>query len=152
MVTLKDLTNYINNFLQIDRFKDYCPNGLQVDGRDKVERIVTGVTASQALLDTACEKQADVILVHHGYFWRNEDPRIIGIKRKRLTTLLQNEIGLMAYHLPLDAHPEVGNNAQLANLLEIEIDGVLRSEVDSVCGNVGHLSEPMDAGQFKQKI
>ena len=126
MVSLIDLTNYINNFLQIDRFNDYCPNGLQVEGKNKAECIITGVTASQALLDVACKKQADVVLVHHGYFWRSEDPCVIGIKRKRLATLLQHDMSLMAYHLPLDAHPEVGNNAQLAKLLGIQIDDVFK--------------------------
>jgi len=90
MVTLQELTQYTNTFLQVDRFRDYCPNGLQVEGVDHVHSIITGVTASQALLDVANDQQADAILVHHGYFWKNEDPRIVGIKRKRLATLLRN--------------------------------------------------------------
>lgn len=152
MVTLQELTNYTNSFLQIDRFKDYCPNGLQVEGASVVQKIVTGVTASQALLEAACNSNADVILVHHGYFWRNEDPRIIGIKRSRLTILLQNNISLLAYHLPLDAHPKVGNNAQLAKLLGIKIDGPLLSDSQSVCGNYGHFHQAMKADDLKNLL
>lgn len=152
MVTLQELIQYTNTFLHIDRFKDYCPNGLQVEGVGTVQKLVTGVTASQALLDASCDKQADVVLVHHGYFWRNEDPRVIGIKRTRLATLLKNNISLLAYHLPLDAHPEVGNNAQLARLLGIQIDGVLQSEPQSVGGSYGHLNQAMTAENFKQLI
>lgn len=152
MVTLQKLTRYINDFLQIDRFNDYCPNGLQVEGTCEVQKIVTGVTASRALLDVACDKQADAILVHHGYFWKNEDPRVVGIKRGRLAVLLKNNISLLAYHLPLDAHPEVGNNAQLARLLGIQVDGVLQSESQLVCGSYGHLNQALSAEDFKNLI
>jgi len=152
MASLKELTEYINTFLQIDRFKDYCPNGLQVEGRNEVHSVVTGVTASQALIDNACEKNADAILVHHGYFWRNEDARIVGIKRKRIATLLENNISLLAYHLPLDAHPVVGNNAQLGQLLDIQIDGELRSNASTVCGTYGHLKSAIKAEAFKDRM
>lgn len=152
MVTLQELTQYTNTLLRIDRFKDYCPNGLQVEGVGEVQKLVTGVTASQALLDAASAKQADVILVHHGYFWKNEDPRVIGIKRTRLAALLQNDISLLAYHLPLDAHSEIGNNAQLAQLLGIKLDGALRSEPQSFCGSHGHLHQAMKAEDFKRLI
>jgi len=152
MASLKELTEYISGFLQIDRFKDYCPNGLQVEGRQEVNSVVTGVTASQALIDKACDKNADAILVHHGFFWRNEDARLIGMKRKRIAALINNDISLLAYHLPLDAHPEVGNNAQLANKLDIQVDGELRNQPHSVCGMTGHLQKPMAADAFKQKI
>ena len=152
MLTLKELTEYTNNYLQIDQFKDYCPNGLQVEGREEIQSIVTGVTASLALLEIARDKKADAILVHHGYFWRNEDSRIIGVKRKRLAALLQNNISLLAYHLPLDAHPKVGNNVQLARLLNIQIDGELLSESNSFCGSYGHLQQATAAEQFKQLI
>lgn len=152
MASLKEFTEYINTFLQIDRFKDYCPNGLQVEGRNEVHSVVTGVTASQALIDNACEKNADAILVHHGYFWRNEDARIVGIKRKRIAALLKNNISLLAYHLPLDAHPEVGNNAQLGKLLDIQIDGDLRSNINSVCGTYGHMKSPIKAEAFKDAL
>jgi len=152
MVSLEELTEYINIFLQIDRFKDYCPNGLQVEGKSVVHSLVTGVTASQALIDLACEKNADAILVHHGYFWRNEDARIIGIKRKRITALLLNNVSLLAYHLPLDVHPQVGNNVQLGQQLSIHIDGELRGSDSILCGSYGHLKSPMKAEAFKDLI
>ena len=110
----EELVGYLDRLLEPGKFRDYCPNGLQVEGRSEVRRLVAGVTASQALLDAAVDCDADAILVHHGYFWRGEDGRITGIRRQRLGTLLQREINLIAYHLPLDAHPEFGNNAQLA--------------------------------------
>jgi len=152
MPSLLEITEYTDTFLAIHRFKDYAPNGLQVEGKSEVKKIVTGVTASQALLDAACSKHADAILVHHGYFWANEDARVVGMKRKRLTTLLQNEISLLAYHLPLDAHAQVGNNAQLALLLEIQIDGALGTDDRSACGNYGRLMQPISAEGFKHLI
>ncbi|NOT16194.1 MAG: Nif3-like dinuclear metal center hexameric protein [Methylotenera sp.] len=120
MVTIEALSHYTQQLMQVERFKDYCPNGLQVEGRQEVRKIVTGVTASMALLEAAQQAGADLILVHHGYFWRNEDPRLVGIKRKRLAFLLKHELNLMSYHLPLDAHPELGNNVQLGNLLGLK--------------------------------
>jgi dinuclear metal center YbgI/SA1388 family protein len=152
MASLKELTEYLNTFLQIDRFKDYCPNGLQVEGKSEVHSVITGVTASQALIDAACEKKADAILVHHGYFWKNEDARIVGIKRKRIAALLEHNISLLAYHLPLDAHPQVGNNAQLGQILGIQIEGELRSNANSICGSYGHLKSPMNVEAFKVVI
>ncbi|MBN9696385.1 MAG: Nif3-like dinuclear metal center hexameric protein [Zoogloea sp.] len=118
-----ELQQYLDNLLEVGRFRDYCPNGLQVEGRDAIHRVVCGVTASQALLDEAVARQADAVLVHHGYFWRGEDGRITGMRRKRLATLLKHDINLFAYHLPLDAHPELGNNAQLARLMGWLPDG-----------------------------
>ena len=108
------LAVYLHDFLRADGFEDYGPNGLQVEGASEVRRIATGVTASLALIEQAIAWQADVILVHHGLFWRGEDPRVVGQKQKRLRALLAANINLFAYHLPLDAHPLVGNNAQLA--------------------------------------
>lgn len=119
MVKINELTHYTQQLMQVERFKDYCPNGLQVEGRAEVHKIVSGVTASMALLEAAHDAGADLILVHHGYFWRNEDARIIGVKRKRIEFLLKHDLNLMAYHLPLDAHPELGNNVQLGKLLGI---------------------------------
>lgn len=113
----EELTRYLDELLETARFKDYSPNGLQVEGRAEVRRIVAGVTASQALLDAAIERDADAILVHHGWFWRGEDGRVTGIRKARLQALLANDINLLAYHLPLDSHPEFGNNAQLAKRL-----------------------------------
>ena len=114
---LNRLVHELANFLQVSRFQDYCPNGLQVEGRADVRQIVTGVTASQALIEAAIEVNADAIMVHHGYFWRGEPAEVTGMKRKRLKQLLVHDISLLAYHLPLDAHPEVGNNVQLGKVL-----------------------------------
>ncbi|KAG0162245.1 hypothetical protein DFQ28_005566 [Apophysomyces sp. BC1034] len=108
-----ELELYLNELLETSRFRDYCPNGLQVEGRRRVEKLATGVTASVALLDAAIDWGADAVLVHHGYFWKNEAPQITGQKYRRLRLLIQSDINLLAYHLPLDAHPELGNNAQL---------------------------------------
>jgi dinuclear metal center YbgI/SA1388 family protein len=114
---LNELCDYIESELVVSRFRDYCPNGLQVEGRAEVRRIATGVTASQAVLEAATTWGADAILVHHGYFWRSEDAAITGIKKRRVAHLLKHDVNLLAYHLPLDAHPEFGNNAQLAEML-----------------------------------
>ncbi len=120
MVTLKELVDYTNALLSVDSFNDYCPNGLQVEGKPEVGRIVSGVTASLELVDAAIAAGADALLVHHGYFWKGEDARIAGMKRSRLQRLLGSDTSLLAYHLPLDAHPELGNNAQLAQVLDFE--------------------------------
>ncbi len=112
-----ELLRYLDATLETARFRDYCPNGLQVEGRAGVRRVVAGVTASQALLEAAIARGADAILVHHGWFWKGEDGRITGLRRRRIGTLLAHDISLFAYHLPLDAHPELGNNAQLAKRL-----------------------------------
>jgi dinuclear metal center YbgI/SA1388 family protein len=117
-----ELEKYLAQTLDINRFRDYCPNGLQVEGRAEVRTLVTGVTASLALIEAALAIGADAILVHHGYFWRGEDPRVIGQRQKRLKLLLAHDLNLFAYHLPLDAHPVFGNNAQLGQLLELEAD------------------------------
>ena len=113
----EELADYLDGLLEPARFRDYCPNGLQVEGRAEIRRVVAGVTASQALLDAAVADGADAVLVHHGWFWKGEDGRVTGIRRARLKTLLGHDINLFAYHLPLDAHPELGNNAQLAERL-----------------------------------
>lgn len=122
---LSELNQYLIQFLQPEKFSDYCPNGLQVEGRREVNKIVTGVTASLALLERAHAASADAILVHHGYFWRGESQPITGIKMRRLKFLLANELNLFAYHLPLDAHPEVGNNVMLGEVLGLKITGWL---------------------------
>jgi dinuclear metal center YbgI/SA1388 family protein len=117
MVKLNELAHYTQQLMHVERFKDYCPNGLQVEGRQDIRKIVSGVTASMALLEAAQKAGADLVLVHHGYFWRTEDARIVGMKRKRIAYLMKNDLNLMAYHLPLDAHAEFGNNVQLGKLL-----------------------------------
>lgn len=117
MITRDELLTYCNELLSVNLFKDYCPNGLQVEGTEKIQRIVSGVTASQALIEAAIERDADALLVHHGYFWQGEDPVVRGMKRIRLSLLLRHKINLIAYHLPLDAHGEYGNNAGLGRAL-----------------------------------
>lgn len=117
------LERQLNQWLEPTRFKDYGPNGLQVEGRAEVNRLVCGVTASLALIDAAIAAQADAILVHHGLFWRGQDGRVTGWMKQRLARLIQHDISLFAYHLPLDAHPELGNNAQLGRRLGWMADG-----------------------------
>ncbi|RUO25606.1 Nif3-like dinuclear metal center hexameric protein [Aliidiomarina minuta] len=114
------LLRSLEQWLQARMIKDYCPNGLQVEGREEINKIVTGVTASQALIDAAIEVNADTLLVHHGYFWKGEDERVTGMKKRRLKQLLQQDMNLIAYHLPLDIQAEFGNNAELARLLQLE--------------------------------
>jgi len=143
MVERRQLLKHLDSLLQTERFRDYCPNGLQVAGREHISHIVTGVTASQALIDAAIERGADTILVHHGYFWKGEDERITGIKRERLKALLVNDINLIAYHLPLDGHPVYGNNVQLADVLGLQIDGPLSEDDPSIPGHIGRLPRPM---------
>ncbi|MBI3283741.1 MAG: Nif3-like dinuclear metal center hexameric protein [Burkholderiales bacterium] len=116
-VNRDELVQFLEAELQVSRYRDYCPNGLQVEGRAQIKRIVSGVTASLALLQQAVALDADAVLVHHGYFWRGEDARVIGTKQRRLKLLLQHDISLFAYHLPLDSHAELGNNASLAKHL-----------------------------------
>ncbi|MCL4800768.1 MAG: Nif3-like dinuclear metal center hexameric protein, partial [Burkholderiales bacterium] len=118
-----ELARYLDRTLDAASVADYCPNGLQVEGRDEIRTIVTGVTASVALIEAALAAGADALLVHHGYFWRGEDPRLVGTRRRRIGLLLANDVSLFAYHLPLDRHAEFGNNAQLAARLDIAAEG-----------------------------
>lgn len=142
-----ELVSYINNLLQIDKFRDYCPNGLQVEGSSFIGKIVTGVTACQALIDAAIVAEADAILVHHGFFWKGEDPVVTGMKRQRLGSLIKKDINLLAYHLPLDAHKTLGNNIQLAQhmgwLTEGRMSDVYNDETSLIF--YGELAEPMTA-------
>jgi dinuclear metal center YbgI/SA1388 family protein len=118
-----ELETYLDQYLDTGRFRDYCPNGLQVEGRATVNALVTGVTASLELIEQAIAAGADAMLVHHGYFWRGEDARITGVRRRRIALLMTHDISLFAYHLPLDAHPEVGNNIALARVLDFSVAG-----------------------------
>ena len=149
MIALNTLVDTANTLLDINRFKDYAPNGLQLEGRPEVNKIVSGVTASQALIDAAIEAGADVLLVHHGWFWRGENQRIVGMKKRRIKALLQNDISLLGYHLPLDAHPEFGNNAQLANRLDFIREGSMNTEC---VGDYGHLKQPLTVSELSQKM
>ncbi len=146
---LNELRDYIGSELAVSRFRDYCPNGLQVEGRAEVKRIATGVTASQAVLEAATAWGADAILVHHGYFWRNEDAAITGIKKRRVSHLLQHDISLLAYHLPLDAHPELGNNAQLRELLGFVEQGRFGEQDIAMYGS---LAQPQTLQQLTQSV
>ncbi len=138
-VDREQLSEYLACLLDIKRIRDFSPNGLQVEGRGRIESLVTGVTASAALIDAALSDGADAILVHHGYFWRGEDGRITGTRRRRLKSLLANDLNLYAYHLPLDMHPELGNNAQLALRL-----GLVRQEQfgENELGWLGQADDP----------
>lgn len=146
------LQNILNEELKAMSIKDYCPNGLQVEGCSDIQKIVTGVTASQALIDAAIERQADAILVHHGYFWKGESPVITRMKGKRVGTLLQHQINLLAYHLPLDIHPQLGNNAQLAKLLGVTIKRTLEPWDKFSVAVVGKLDEPMSGIELADRI
>ncbi|MBA5763646.1 Nif3-like dinuclear metal center hexameric protein [Vibrio sp. 404] len=145
------LEKLLNEKLSAQLIKDYSPNGLQVEGCVEINKIVTGVTASQALIDKAVELGADALLVHHGYFWKGEPEPIRGMKGKRIRTLIKNDINLLGYHLPLDIHPELGNNAELARLLEIEVEGGLEGHPQSVA-MYGRLKQPLTGEQLSQRI
>jgi len=146
---LNELRNYIASLLETERFRDYCPNGVQVEGRAEIRRIASGVTASHRLLEAATAWGADAILVHHGYFWRNEDTNITGIKKRRIAHLLHHDISLLAYHLPLDAHAELGNNAQLGKLLGFIGQGRFGDQ-DIACH--GELAHAQPLAQLVQHI
>jgi dinuclear metal center YbgI/SA1388 family protein len=146
---LNELRDYNASLLQTNLFKDCCPNGVQVEGRAEVRRIASGVTASQQVLDAAITWGADAILVHHGYFWRSEDAAITGIKKRRIAELLRHDVSLLAYHLPLDAHPELGNNAQLGKLLGLAEQGRF-GEQNIAC--LGALAQPKTVAQFARQI
>jgi dinuclear metal center YbgI/SA1388 family protein len=135
----EELVAYLEGVLEPARFRDYCPNGLQVEGCDRVRRIVCGVTASQALIEAAVARGADTLLVHHGWFWKGEDGRVTGFRKRRLQTLLAHDINLLAYHLPLDAHAEFGNNAQLGGRLGFAVTGRFAEQ------DIGFLGAPLDA-------
>lgn len=150
-IGLSQLVARLDQLLAVQDFKDYCPNGLQVEGRAQVKRLITGVTASQALIDEAIKQKADAILVHHGYFWKGEPLPIIGMKGRRIKALMQADISLIAYHLPLDAHPELGNNKQLADLLGIQVTGVMDSPSWPL-GMVGELPLALPAAQVSDLL
>jgi len=147
---LAELGRYLDQCLQPGRFQDYCPNGLQVEGRSAVGRLATGVTACQRLLDEAIAWGADALLVHHGYFWRGEPAPVVGMKRRRLAALLGSGVSLFAYHLPLDAHPRYGNNACLGQRLGFELDAQepLQPGADGLPGSIANLGQAVSAGEF----
>ena len=152
MVTLNELVSYTNELLNSAAFQDYCPNGLQVEGRAQVRKLVSGVTASQALVEAAVAAGADALLVHHGYFWKGEDPCVTGMKRRRLAGLLAADISLLAYHLPLDAHPELGNNAQLGALLGLSPEGWFGDGRGPAIACHASLPETVTGAAFAERI
>lgn len=133
---LNELENYTAQLLEVSRFRDYCPNGLQVEGRSEVRSVVSGVSASLALLEAAAEAGADAVLVHHGYFWKGEDSRLTGVKKRRLDVLFAHGMSLLAYHLPLDAHPQYGNNALLGKALGAEVEGAFGEQAIASYGSL----------------
>ncbi|WP_461538058.1 Nif3-like dinuclear metal center hexameric protein [Spongorhabdus nitratireducens] len=151
-ISLSELIQKLDTTLESDRYRDYCPNGLQVEGKSEIKRLVTGVTACQSLIDAAVEQQADAILVHHGYFWKGEDAAIAGMKRRRIQKLLQHDISLIAYHLPLDAHQTMGNNARLADILGWKITGPLEPQNRQNIGFEGELDKPVALADFGKQI
>ena len=148
-VPREELRAYLDTVLDAARFRDYCPNGLQVEGRERIGRIVCGVTASQALVEAAIEREADALLVHHGWFWKSEDGRITGFRKRRMARLLAHDINLLAYHLPLDSHAVLGNNAQLALRFGWTVTGRF-GEQD--IGFVGAPPAPTFAGELVQQM
>jgi dinuclear metal center YbgI/SA1388 family protein len=152
MTTLTELVHYTNTLLDIGRFVDYCPNGLQVEGRAEVGLLVSGVTASQALIEAAIAAGANAVLVHHGYFWKGENPCITGMKRRRLQRLLGSQTSLLAYHLPLDAHPLLGNNAQLARRLGVETHGTFGAPEGAGLAHYTHLERAISARALLERL
>lgn len=152
MITRQAFEQHLNQLLKPEQIKDFCPNGLQIQGADKVNKVITGVTASQALINEAIVQNADALLVHHGFFWKNESYAITGMKYKRIKALLDNNISLFAYHLPLDIHPELGNNAQLAQLLNILPTGPLELDNPLSVAVQGELVLPVSGGKLSERI
>lgn len=148
MVDRNDLVAYCDELLEIGMFKDYCPNGLQIEGKGNIQKIVSGVSASQALIDAAIEEKADLLLVHHGFFWKGEKSVLTGIKKRRIRSLLVNDINLVAYHLPLDAHKTLGNNVMLADKLGLTVETFFATSEIALSGHV----EKQTGEKFRQCI
>lgn len=150
-ISAQALTEFCDEYLSAAAFKDYAPNGLQVDGGRPIQRIVTGVTACEALIDAAIADKADAILVHHGYFWKGEPAPITGMKGQRIRKLMQHGISLIGYHLPLDAHPRIGNNAKLAEQLDMTIISALYPSESHPVGNIANCT-PQNAQSLITQI
>ncbi len=151
-VSREQLLATLNELLEPNRFQDYCPNGLQVEGCDVIHRLVTGVTACQALLDAAVAEKADAILVHHGYFWKSEAPSIVGMKGRRIRTLIRADLNLYAYHLPLDSHPELGNNAGLGRAMGIDTFATVDPLNPSLPLFTGALDQPRNQADIAHQL
>ena len=152
MATLQEILQWCNDTLKTTEFKDYAPNGLQIEGKADVKKILCAVTASQDAIEAAIAQQADLLLVHHGYFWKGEPYPITGMRGKRIKALIQNDISLVAYHLPLDSHPTLGNNAAIADLLELEIFEALDASERHPIGNIGYLKQALSPEDFKTML
>ena len=149
MTKLQDIIQWCDQTLKSSEFKDYAPNGLQIEGKTEVRKILAAVTASQDAIDAAIRENADLLLVHHGYFWKGEAYPITGMRGKRIKSLIQHDISLLAYHLPLDSHPSLGNNAAIADLLKLERIEALDPSERHPIGNIGYLNQPMPVEEFK---
>lgn len=152
MIDRHSLIAYTDRLLMADAQRDWSPNGLQVEGREEIHRIMTGVTACQPLLDAAAHWNADVLLVHHGWFWKGEPPQLTGMRLRRVRTVLDAGFNLVAYHLPLDVHAGLGNNAELGRRMEASVAG--RVEAGGVAGLLwhGHLDEPVAPAAFAARL
>ena len=151
MPDIQDIVAFCDQQLDSKSHKDYCPNGLQVSGKSEVRRLISGVSACLPLLEAAVARQADLILVHHGYFWRGENPCLVGAKRERVATLLAHNINLLAYHLPLDTHATLGNNAQLARAWGCEVTGKLQLQKNGL-GLIGRLPRALSPEQLAELV
>jgi len=149
---LTEICDFCDDYLKVSEFNDYCPNGLQVESNAEVSHVVAGVTASLALIEAAIEVGADTLLVHHGYFWKGESQPITGFKGRRIARLIRNNINLLAYHLPLDAHPVVGNNAQLAKVMGWNVAGSFGSVGNHDIVFHGLLANPLSLDELSQSI
>ena len=152
MAKLQDIIQWCDQTLKSPEFKDYAPNGLQIEGKTEVHKILAAVTASQDAIDAAIRENADLLLVHHGYFWKGEAYPITGMRGKRIKSLIQHDISLLAYHLPLDSHPSLGNNAAIADLLKLERIEALDPSERHPIGNIGYLNQPMPVEDFKKFV
>lgn len=146
------LDQYLQSLLTPERFKDYCPNGLQVQGKASIQRLITGVTASLDFIEAAIAAKADAVLVHHGFFWRGESQCITGIKYGRIKALMDASISLFAYHLPLDSHPIYGNNTQLAMRLGITPESLLTPDAPLNPGNIGRFDQSLTLEALKDRL
>ncbi|MDF1684245.1 MAG: Nif3-like dinuclear metal center hexameric protein [Legionellaceae bacterium] len=152
MIERIELETYLQNYLQVDAFQDYAPNGLQIEGKASIGRICTAVTASHDVIQSACTYQADALLVHHGYFWKGEDPTLRGMKRARIAELLKHDINLFAYHLPIDCHQTLGNNACIATKLELKhVESHAAGKIPDLLWS-GELAKPLGVQAFTHQL
>lgn len=152
MAQLKEIIQWCDQTLNTHEFKDYAPNGLQIEGRSDVQKILCAVTASQEAIEAAIAQNADLLLVHHGYFWKGEPYPITGMRGKRIKSLIQHDISLVGYHLPLDSHPSLGNNAAIAECLALENLQALDPSERHTIGNIGFLKQAMSASEFRDYL